>query len=224
MAKNTIKKRKLNIKRTLISILILFVVFFLIYLLFTKKINNIYVYNNTLLSDQEIIDIAKLKNYPSYLLKTKMSIKSNLLDNKFIKDVEIKKKKLKEIHIYIEEYKPLFINSNNGKTVLNNSVEVLLNLNLPILINEINEQCYIKLIEKMKLLDEEVLFKISEIKYDPNNIDKERILLTMNDGNYVYLTLFTFEKINNYNNILPTLEGKRGILYLDSGNYFEIIK
>lgn len=221
MNKNMIKKRKLNIKRVLILILILFVVFFLLYLLFNKKIENIYIYNNKLLSDQEIIDVAKLRNYPSYMLKSNLSIKSELLKNKYIKNVKIDKNKLKEIHIYIEEYKPLFI--NNGKTVLDNGEEVILNLNLPILINAIEEQYYIKLIEKMKLLSDEVLVKISEIKYDPNNIDKERILLTMSDGNYVYLTLYTFEKINNYNNILPTLEGKRGILYLDSGNFFEII-
>ncbi|MDD4027641.1 MAG: FtsQ-type POTRA domain-containing protein [Bacilli bacterium] len=224
MENKTIIKRKLNIKKILISILILFIVFFLIFILLTKKIENIFIYNNTLLSDQEIIDISKLRNYPNYIFKTKVSIKNDLLENKFIKSVEIKKRKFKEIHIYIEEYRPLFINSNNSKTVMSNSDEVLLNLNLPILINEIEEQYYIKLVEKMNLLTNEVLFKISEIKYDPNNIDKERILLTMNDGNYVYLTLLTFEKINNYNNILPTLEGKRGILYLDSGNYFEILK
>lgn len=224
MENKTIIKRKLNIKKILISILILFIVFFLIFILLTKKIENIFIYNNTLLSDQEIIDISKLRNYPNYLFKTKVSIKNDLLENKFIKSVEIKKRKFEEIHIYIEEYRPLFINSNNNKTVMSNSDEVLLNLNLPILINEIEEQYYIKLVEKMNLLTNEVLFKISEIKYDPNNIDKERILLTMNDGNYVYLTLLTFEKINNYNNILPTLEGKRGILYLDSGNYFEILK
>ena len=31
------------------------------------------------------------------------------------------------------------------------------------------------------------------------------------------------ELINEYNKILPNLEGKKGILYLDSGNYFEIL-
>jgi len=45
----------------------------------------------------------------------------------------------------------------------------------------------------------------------------------MNDGNYVYLTLYSFSLANKYDEILPTLEDKKGILYLDSGNYFEII-
>ena len=45
----------------------------------------------------------------------------------------------------------------------------------------------------------------------------------MNDGNYVYITIYKTLAINEYNKILPNLEGKKGILYLDSGNYFEIL-
>lgn len=223
MEKNMVKKRKLNLKRVLVLIFSLFIVFFLLYLFLTRKIENIYIYNNSILSDQEIIDTSKLRNYPSYILRTKSSIVSELLKNKFIKNVEVNKKRFKEIHIYIEEYKPIFYDEINNKTILENGIEVDLNIELPILINDIEDQYYIKLVEKMALVNNDVLIKISEIKYEPNNIDKERILLTMNDRNYVYLTLYTFEKINNYNNILPTLEGKRGILYLDSGNYFEIL-
>ena len=61
---------------------------------------------------------------------------------------------------------------------------------------------------------------ISEIKYEPNDIDKERFLLSMNDGNYVYVTLSKFSNINNYLEISNTLGDKNGILYLDYGNYF----
>lgn len=74
----------------------------------------------------------------------------------------------------------------------------------------------------MAEVNNDILYKISEIEYRPNEVDKERFLLTMNDGNYVYVTLYTFDKINQYDAIYPTLENKNGILYLDSGNYFEI--
>ena len=40
----------------------------------------------------------------------------------------------------------------------------------------------------------------------------------------VYVTLDKIEVINSYNEIVPTLEGKKGILYLDSGNHFQIMK
>ena len=63
---------------------------------------------------------------------------------------------------------------------------------------------------------------ISEIKYVPNDIDDERFIFTMNDGNYVYITLTKISSMNEYIKILGTLDGKKGILNLDSGNYFEI--
>ena len=45
----------------------------------------------------------------------------------------------------------------------------------------------------------------------------------MNDGNYVYITTTRLSNINKYESVLEQLEGKKGILYLDSGNHFSII-
>ena len=90
-------------------------------------------------------------------------------------------------------------------------------------INDVNEEILTKFINKYKDIDKEIKMQISEIEYLPNDIDKERFLFTMNDGNYVYITIYKTLAINEYNKILPNLEGKKGILYLDSGNYFEIL-
>ena len=46
----------------------------------------------------------------------------------------------------------------------------------------------------------------------------------MDDGNLVYLTLTKFKMINHYNEVIPQLEGHKGILYLDSGNHFKIME
>lgn len=46
----------------------------------------------------------------------------------------------------------------------------------------------------------------------------------MTDGNYVYVDIDTFDKINKYLSILESLPDKNGILYLDYGNNFEIIE
>ena len=90
--------------------------------------------------------------------------------------------------------------------------------------NEIEEDMLNKLVEKYKDIDNEIKLLISEIEYVPNDIDKERFIFTMNDGNYIYITLYKILSINEYIKILPNLENKKGILYLDSGNYFEILK
>ena len=50
----------------------------------------------------------------------------------------------------------------------------------------------------------------------------------MNDGNYVYITLYTMEKLDSYTDIMGKMsqkfEGKHGILYLDSGQYFKVLE
>lgn len=101
-------------------------------------------------------------------------------------------------------------------------------MNVPILINYVPNTIYDLFFEKMSQIDQDILDKISEIKYDPNTVDEERFYLTMNDGNYVYLTLEGFEKINKYNDIyldiIDKYEKKVGILYLDSGEYFKIME
>ena len=73
-----------------------------------------------------------------------------------------------------------------------------------------------------KNIKEDTLGKISDIEYKPNEYDKDRFLLYMDDGNMVYLTLTKFKMINYYNDVLSQLEDKHGILYLDNGNHFQI--
>ena len=46
----------------------------------------------------------------------------------------------------------------------------------------------------------------------------------MSDGNYVYITLEKIDAINSYVDIIKTFDGKKGVLYLDSGEYFEVFK
>ena len=73
-------------------------------------------------------------------------------------------------------------------------------------------------------LKDDILVKISDIEYQPNDYDKDRFLLYMDDGNLVYLTLTKFKMINHYNEVIPQLEGHKCILYLDSGNHFKIME
>ena len=74
----------------------------------------------------------------------------------------------------------------------------------------------------MSSIDYDIIKRISEIRYDPNEVDDGRFFLMMNDGNQVYLTLNKFTKIDNYLDIIKEFDNKKGILYLDSGEYFEV--
>lgn len=224
MAKKLKKKNKLKILPAIIFIIAVFLVVVIIKFVLDSPIRNIYIYNNEILSDQEIIDEAHLSNYPSFLKVTSSSIKNRLLKNKLIKNVTIKKGFINKISIYVDEKKVLFKNKEQ-KIVLEDKTEIEnLEVEAPKLLNYVPDTIYDNFIKEMSKIKDNIKREISEIEYASTNYDSERFLLYMNDGNYVYLTLTKFDHLNYYNDVYATLDGKKGILYLDSGNHFKIMK
>lgn len=219
-----VKKRKIRFGRIFLVLIILFLLFYLLANIFKFPIKNIYVKGNNILSDQEIIEIVQIENYPSIFSKSSNEMKKRLEKSIYIKKAKITKKYLREVHITIEDNYPLFYDSDKKKTILLNKKKTTEKLNAPLLINYVPDTIYNLFLEKMSSLDYDTIKRISEIKYDPNEVDEERFLLTMSDGNYVYLTLEKFEVINNYVDIIKTFNNKKGILYLDSGEYFKIME
>ena len=125
------------------------------------------------------------------------------------------------------ENKALFINNSNQTVVFADKVEIPVSneadiFRVPRLINYVPDKKYKDFITDMANIKKDILGKISDIEYKPNDYDKDRFLLYMDDGNMVYLTLTKFDMINYYNDVLSQLEDKKGILYLDSGNHFQI--
>lgn len=229
-SKKTTKKIKQNKKvkikyKKLFIFLIISIIFLFITILFLKQnITNIYVSGNKFLTEKEIIEIAKVSNHPNTFLNLSPIIESRLEKNVYIKDAKVYKKWFTSLYIEIEENRPLFYNEPSLETVLLDGSTVKEKLLSPILINIIPDTLYQKFIEKISQIDINVLNRISEIKYDKNDVDETRFLFTMDDGNYVYLTLNTFEKINDYIDIVKTFNNSKGILYLDSGGYFKIFE
>jgi len=222
--KNKKVKRKIKIKNVLLLLFIIFLFGMLFSYITTIGIKNIYVIGNNILSDKTIIEDAKLKDYPSFILTKSEDIKNNLLKNDYIKEVSITKNYLFKVYIEINENKVLAKKKSDGKIILENQKEVenIYGLKeVPILINSVDDifEDFCKYFSK---IDNNMLSKISEIEYVPNNVDKQRFLFYMNDGNLVYVTLTRIEKINKYNSIKDQLAEHEGIVYLDSGDYFEI--
>lgn len=216
-----VKKRKLKIKNILILLLVLIMLYFAINYILHIKIQNIYIINNNIVSDKDIISYAELDDYPSFLLTTSKEIENNILKNSYIKEVSVTKKIGSKVYIEIEEYRTLCLYNNEIILESGNKVENTYNLILPVLLNDVSS-IYNDFINYFSKIDDDILTKISEIEYAPNEVDNQRFLLTMNDGNYVYITLTKITKLNKYNSIKDQLEGKLGIIYLDSGDYVEI--
>ena len=216
-------KRRIKKKAIFIFIGIIATIVIILLSILNIRISNIYIKNNYYLSDEEIISIANLKDYPTILKSNIFSIKTKLEKNLYIRKVNVHKKGFfNQIYITVYENYPLF--NYQGKTYLYDLKTTTDQHVVPIVVNDIPDNLFNDFVNCMRNININILERISEIKYDSNGIDKERFYLTMNDGIYVYLTLAKFDKINNYDEIVSTLSDKKGILYLDSGEYFELFK
>ncbi len=215
-------KKKIKLKSILILLGIILFIALIVYLFLNMKIKNIYVKGINYLKEKDIIMINNLYNYPKIKDFNKEDFIKKVKENPLVNDVKISINPFGKVVITIDENIPLCRKDNkvilsNGKIEDVNIVE-----EIPNLINDVDIDVYDKFIKKMTLVNKSILSKISEIEYTPSTIDKEKFLFLMNDGNYVYITLSKIDLINTYNEIYPTLEGKKGILHLDSGNHFEI--
>lgn len=216
------KKRKIKVKNVLLVLLFLIIILLGLTFLTDVKINNIVIKGNTLYSDWEIIEKAGLDDYPSSLKTLSRNIEKRLEEDDYIKNVDVERPSLTKVVINIKENLPLFYYLPAEKTILADKTEVSDNFPVPTVINYVPDNIYSDFLNSISSIDYDIVKRISEIKYDPNEVDDGRFLLTMNDGNYVYLTLNKFDKIDNYLDIIKEFDNKKGILYLDSGEYFEV--
>ncbi|MBQ8473109.1 MAG: FtsQ-type POTRA domain-containing protein [Bacilli bacterium] len=218
------KNKKRKILKAIVIILIIGIITFLI---LNQQIKNIYVINNSILSDQEIIELAGLDDYPKLFSKSSRIIQNKIKISPYVEKVKVRKNLLGKIEIEVLEYDLILKDATDNKIYLSNLEKILLDdkiIGIPTLINYTPEDILKEFLDKLKTIDKDILSKISEIEYTPNEYDQDLFMFYMNDSNYVYITTTRLLNINKYDEVLVNLEGKKGILYLDSGNHFEILE
>ena len=227
MAKKIVKKRKLKVFNLLLILIVISGLFFGVYLFLKIPVKNLIVKGNGYLNDDYILDLSGYKEYPSFWLTSSSKATKKLEKSDYIVDAKVKKTWYFKVIIEIEENRALFSKENeDGKIVFSDGKTLEVDGNylfrVPRLMNYVPDDAYKDFIKGMKNIKIDILQKISDIEYVPNDLDKERFVLYMDDGNMVYLTLTKFKMINYYNDVLKQLEDRHGILYLDNGNHFQI--
>lgn len=216
------RKRRFRVGRLFLLLLFVGVIIFACIKFIDIPIRSIIISGNEILTDEEIIKQADLEDYPSYFEIFSILTENKLKENPYIKDAKVSKGIL-SVKIKITERKILYIKKDtNEKVTSDNEIKDDKIVCAPYLTNEIPKEKQKGFIKAMNKINKDILCQISEIKYDPNDIDKDRYYLYMNDGNSVYLTVNKFNKINKYNTILENVGKQNGTLYLDYGDYFEV--
>lgn len=229
MTKKLVKKKKLKLLPCFIVLLLFGGLSFLVYFFLNLPIKNLIVKNTVYLNDDYVLELAGVKDYPSFWLLSTNEIEKKLETSPYILEADVERNFFHVLVISVTENTPLFINNTNHTVVFADKEEVKIDeeidlFRVPRLINYVPDNKYKTFVKGMANIKKDILGKISDIEYQPNDYDKDRFLLYMDDGNMVYLTLTKFDMINYYNDVLSQLENKKGILYLDNGNHFQIME
>lgn len=220
-------KRKFNYKRFLILVLFLYLFGYGIYYVFSRPIKNIIITGNRLVSDVSIIDELGIRDYPGLFTLSKSKMKKTLLNNPLIEDVTIKRNLHFQLLINIKEKRVVLYNKSNEMYVLSDgsTINDKAYIGIPVLNNYTPEDILKEFAGKLGKLDSSIIGAISEMEYTPSKNDKDEVIdntrfkLKMNDGNTVYINVKKCDVLAYYNEIYASLNGKKGVLNLDSGNY-----
>lgn len=217
-------KKKFSFKKFIIFLIIIVILYLIVDYALNIKTKNIVILNNNYYTDDEIIYTSNIENYPKFILLSKSKIKRKLKKLDLIEDVDIKKKKGFVLEINIQEKKVLYFVRSNEEYILSDGSHLKNDdtFIVPTLINFVPEEIEKSFIKSFSKIDKNIIEKVSEIEYSKTKYDEKRFLLYMSDGNEVYINISKMDLLNKYVSIVSKLENKKGILYLDSGNYFEI--
>ena len=109
MKKKVVKKKKLKIIPFFIALLIIALVSFSVIQILQAKIKNIIITNGDYLKDDYIIDLAGIRDYPSFYLTNTLKIKKNLLKSPYIRSVKIKREFYHVLEIEVVTNRPLLL-------------------------------------------------------------------------------------------------------------------
>lgn len=219
-------KKKLNKKALLVVILVLYLLIMAFYYAFNLPVKLIIVNGNTYISDEKIISSSKISDKTKLISLSSKSVIKNIKEIPMIESVKVTKHlngkivlDIKEVAVlYYKALESVYILENGNKT---SNIDVI---GIPTLVNYVPSDIEASFIKKLNNIDKDILYKVSEIEYSPDIkddtvIDKNRFLLRMNDGNYVYINLANINNLNNYDEIYATLdEDAKGVLNLDSSS------
>lgn len=219
------KKKQRKLLQLLIVGLIIYLVLSTVFKVLGNNIRNIHIDGNTYLTDQQVIDTARLTDYPNIYQNNWLVIKSRLLKSPYIKSVKVSYSWYNKVNIKIEERKRLFLYKYDNQIYLEDGVKINNDRSIaPLMVNYVPKDILKNLIKKMSRLSNQTIARVSDITYQPNDVDKERFLLNMIDGNVVYINIIRFENLNKYDSIKEQIDNKTGILNLDYGTNFEVKK
>ena len=135
------KRRKIKLKALVLIFITLAIILIIINVILNLSITNIYIKGNSILTDEEIIKIGKLENYPKIFSNEVLNIKSNLEEYQYIRKVKIKRTNFfTNVYITVYENYPIF--TYQEQTYLYDLSTTNDCFAVPLIVNEIPKDIY----------------------------------------------------------------------------------
>lgn len=226
-------KRRINIARTLVLVLIVYIIVCLGISIYKNPIRHFDINGNKILEDIDIIRELGLNDYPSFASISPRKLSNELERNPYVKKADISYGWNFTLNINIEENRPVFLVKLEDKVALSDGTLIDINkedlIGIPTLLNTTPDEVMKTLASNLSKLDDGILYMINDIEYKPSYnkqnqvIDEYRFLLSMTDKNVVYINAKRLKSLNKYLDIIATNKiTSNGTLYLDGteDNYF----
>jgi len=226
MAIKKVKVRKLNVPRIIVILLVIYILGYLCYYIYSSPVHHYEITGNTHVSDADILRVADLKDYPSFITLSFKGREKKIEELDLVKTAKLSYGWNFTIKIKIEENIPVFLKKSNNKIVLADGKEIDNDnsiVGIPTLLNETPREQLNLLANNLSKVKTGILYSINEIEYSPSYntssnkvIDNNRFLLYMNDKNTVYITAKRADVLNHYLNVIATNQiVGNGTFYLD---------
>lgn len=225
-----VKRKKLRLGRVFVFVCLIILIVFGVKNIDKLKARNIVVSGNKYVKTSEIINLGGLEASTSYINPKTKKICSNIKQNKLIKSCKFKRTKDLNLVLEVEEDTPLFYYSHEDKLMLKSKklVNIKNTFGVPNLINYVPKDVLDEFTAKFGELKTTLVKNISEIEYTPSKnkkdevIDDKRFMLTMNDGNTIYINNKNLKILNKYDKIYASINHAHGIFNFDCdyNNYY----
>jgi len=200
-----------------------------------SKVSNVKVSGNYNVPTDEIIKLSGLSNRTSFWKIDKEEVITNIKSHKEVHDVQLERVIPNRVLITVNEWKRIAYvvdTENHYYPLLENgqTLPPLDNLtsqtDAPLLIGWHEDGDIISMVDELSKLPEGITNAISEIHYEPTNSDPHHVILYMNNGYEVSVTVRGFaKKMEAYPSVIGELDpSMKGIIHLDVVPFFEKYK
>ncbi|MFC4557020.1 cell division protein FtsQ/DivIB [Virgibacillus kekensis] len=226
------RKKKAN-RRLIFYLSVFFVLIAIIVYLQSplSHVRTVKVTGNSMVSDEEVIKQTSLNQDTNIWMINDAQIVKSVSENPAVESAEVTRKLPWTVHIKLNEYEHVGYIKNKGNffPILGNS-EVLtevkqetINGDAPLILGFSDKDYLKEMTQELEKLPVSILRLISEVHWDPEDGNQNKIKLYMNEGYIVDGTIRNFaEKMKVYPSIVSQLDpDKKGIIHIGVGAYFE---